>query len=424
MLERGFPREAWSLLAPGGDLARVAEAGLGDMGTAELTLAAGHFLGYLRSREGDVDYRGAAARVLAERGTPEQKDEALAFLVRSLAPGRPPRARSSRGSGRSGATPDGRGGPPSPCTTRNRPAHSRPLAGRSTHGVRAERRRAGRRDHSRRRGDRGPSGTPPRALGRGPRGETTPERSTRSSSRAGRRSSSASAERHPSSATRLAPTGHPGSTIRRLSFSGRAAPASGHEERRAELGVVFSDPRLWDRFWALAARDEWSLPPLVSLLPEDARTAWLSRWQTPSPGDGDPTLRARGESSSVRGSWSAGSSRAHPARRRIRSSGSCGARSWWARSSARIRVGAGRSGAVRGPPAISGASRRERPGTCWTRSSAPARAITKRPSSPWRRSAAAKPSGRVWRRRWPRPPATTTSPSPSSPTRRCGSACS
>jgi hypothetical protein len=74
-----------------------------------------------------------------------------------------------------------------------------------------------------------------------------------------------------------------------------AKAAARRSERAAGLGAVFSDRRLWDRFWALAARDRWSLAPLVALLPDDARTAWFARWQSPSPTDPDPVLRTRGE---------------------------------------------------------------------------------------------------------------------------------
>src|SRR5262249_49840554 len=71
--------------------------------------------------------------------------------------------------------------------------------------------------------------------------------------------------------------------------------AARRPERPAELGAVFADRRLWDRFWALSARDRWSLPALLALLPEEARTAWFARWQSPSPTDPDPALRTRAE---------------------------------------------------------------------------------------------------------------------------------
>jgi predicted Zn-dependent protease len=295
MLDRGFPREAWGLAAPGGDLARVAEAGLGDAGTAELALAADHFLRYLRVRDGDAEYWGAAARVLAERGNPEQKDEALAFLVRSLAAARST-AREvfsrhwsfARDAGMEGAvrralarraiaaTPGPwQGGAPAAFEQTVGEQVLETSADGEPSGVRAVRLPAlwvadlVRRDEA----EALYSFLEPRwvTLFERVRGTTAVLRD----------------------APRLDWTPWLDDPAALLLWS-RAA--SGREERRAELGTVFSDRRLWDRFWALAARDHWSLPPLVDLLPEDARTAWFSRGQSPSPGDGDPGLRARGES--------------------------------------------------------------------------------------------------------------------------------
>jgi len=45
-----------------------------------------------------------------------------------------------------------------------------------------------------------------------------------------------------------------------------------------ELAEVMAERRLWDRFWALAAR-RWEARPLVAALPEQARAAWFGFWE-------------------------------------------------------------------------------------------------------------------------------------------------
>jgi hypothetical protein len=45
-----------------------------------------------------------------------------------------------------------------------------------------------------------------------------------------------------------------------------------------ELAEVMGERRLWDRFWALAAR-RWAPQPLVAALPEQARTDWFRFWE-------------------------------------------------------------------------------------------------------------------------------------------------
>jgi len=66
-------------------------------------------------------------------------------------------------------------------------------------------------------------------------------------------------------------------------------------ERIADVAPLLTERKRWDRFWALAARG-WDVAPLVSILPEDNRTAWFRLWQVPSPLDPDPILKARGQS--------------------------------------------------------------------------------------------------------------------------------
>jgi hypothetical protein len=62
----------------------------------------------------------------------------------------------------------------------------------------------------------------------------------------------------------------------------------------AELTPAFRDRARWNRLWALGACG-WKLTPLLEALPDDARQAWFRMWQQPSPLDADPLMRARGE---------------------------------------------------------------------------------------------------------------------------------
>lgn len=62
----------------------------------------------------------------------------------------------------------------------------------------------------------------------------------------------------------------------------------------AQLTPAFRDRARWNRLWALGACG-WKLTPLLEALPDDARQAWFRMWQQPSPLDADAQLRARGE---------------------------------------------------------------------------------------------------------------------------------
>ncbi|MGE5125381.1 MAG: hypothetical protein ACM3PV_03760, partial [Betaproteobacteria bacterium] len=73
-----------------------------------------------------------------------------------------------------------------------------------------------------------------------------------------------------------------------------AAGARRDPARVAQVASVMTERRLWDRLWALGAR-QWDVSPLVALLPDDARARWFRMWLSPSPVDRDPALRARGE---------------------------------------------------------------------------------------------------------------------------------
>ena len=66
--------------------------------------------------------------------------------------------------------------------------------------------------------------------------------------------------------------------------------AASRPEKPRELGEVMGERRLWDRFWALAAR-KWQAPPLVALLPQPVRNTWFAFWEPTLPAD--PVLVAR-----------------------------------------------------------------------------------------------------------------------------------
>ena len=69
--------------------------------------------------------------------------------------------------------------------------------------------------------------------------------------------------------------------------------------RLASIASVLSERRLWDRLWALGAK-QWDVAPIVAALPDDARAQWFRLWLVPSPGDPDPAVRARGEALGAR----------------------------------------------------------------------------------------------------------------------------
>ena len=293
LLDRGLPVEAWSLLAPGGDLSAVAAAGLGDAGTAELALAGNYFLRSLRAREADADYWNAAAQVLAERGQPEQKDEALAFLARSLsAPALKPEAFARLFSFARAAEME--------------VALRRALARRAIAAAPGPWQGAFPAAFEESVGDQ--------VVASGENGEPTGLQTVRLAplwvSDLVRRDDAEGlyAFLEPRWSSLFAQVHSTATIVRetpRLDWASWlddkaaialwARAASTRAGRRTELATVFSDRRRWNRFWALAARDQWDRLPLVALLPDDARTAWFSLWQSPSPRAADPTLRARGE---------------------------------------------------------------------------------------------------------------------------------
>ena len=69
-----------------------------------------------------------------------------------------------------------------------------------------------------------------------------------------------------------------------------ARAAAAHPGQVQALGEIMAERRLWDRFWALAARG-WSANTLVALLPEGPRTAWFRFWTGGA--SQDPVLQAR-----------------------------------------------------------------------------------------------------------------------------------
>jgi hypothetical protein len=299
LLDYGFPRQAFALVAPGGDLARVAESGLGPWGEAELALASGSFVRLLRHRAAEEDFRTTAARLLAERGRPEHREEVQAFVLGQVFP--PP------GTGRTGgdaalavwwpfvqeagmeapvraaiarrklaATP----GPWSPAA----PAAFVEAVGEAV---------VAQGDHA-----KGPAFVlPPVNL------DALWVRDLVRRDDASGLSSFLEARWQALVAQVRADTPL-GRDPRRLDWAawlddkdalttwahGIAVSAA----RVAEVASVLSERRRWDRLWALAAR-HWDMAPLVALLPEDARLTWFRQWQQPSPLDPDPVRRARGE---------------------------------------------------------------------------------------------------------------------------------
>ena len=80
----GHPRLAWKLL--GDTPAKVAQSGYTSGEQADLALVTGHFVGLLRQRLGDDEFRSAAAEMLRQSGRPEHKEEVQSFLVGQLFP--------------------------------------------------------------------------------------------------------------------------------------------------------------------------------------------------------------------------------------------------------------------------------------------------------------------------------------------------
>ncbi|PYQ22323.1 MAG: hypothetical protein DMF79_06175 [Acidobacteria bacterium] len=299
LLEYGYAQQAWSLASPAGSLAKVAESGLGAGGEAELALASGNFVRLLRHRAADEEFRAAAARVLAERGRPEQREEVQAFVLGQVFP--------LAGSGLAGgnaalaqwwsfAQEAGMEAPLRAAIARRRlaaspgpwlpepPAAFVEAVGEAVVGP----------------GDPGPG---PSVVLRPPPLEALWVRDLvrrddaaslwsflegRWTSLLGQVRADTPLGRDPQRLGWTAWLDDPAA----LALWARGAELS--PGRAALVAPVFAERRRWDRLWALAARN-WEVGPLVALLPEEARVVWFRQWQQPSPLDADPVRRARGQ---------------------------------------------------------------------------------------------------------------------------------
>ena len=291
LLELGLPRQAWVLLSPKGT--SLAETDLGASGQAEVALAAGRFLPLLRQRIGEEDFRSAAGSVLSERGRPEQREEVLAFLADQLQPATGPTSRRSVTLAQAWpfAQQAGLAEPlrvelarrllasrPGPWTTAPPESFVDGVAAviiEETRGVPSLARppldRLWVRDLvARDRADELWTFLAPRweALVAQVRAATPVDPNARYSDWR------AWLDRD---------------TLTLWVEGARRDPA-----RLASIASVLTERRLWDRLWALGAK-QWDVAPIVAALPDDARAQWFHLWLVPSPGDPDPAVRARGE---------------------------------------------------------------------------------------------------------------------------------
>lgn len=291
LLEVGLPHNALRLHSPNGDVQALAATRVPSDKQSELALLTGQFPRLLTARSGDADFLGTAASVLRHRGRPEHRDEVQGFLVgQLLQQGQPQGAALARwwpfvtSSGleanlrtalasawvihRPGPW---QGNPPLPFLAAA--GHDLVAAVSSPGGTtwtfrEPDLARLWARDLARRdRGDDLYTFMEPRwqelfAQVKGPR------------------ALDGSSERVPWAAWFDDPQVL-------LAWTGAAASRA---DRARELGEVLGDRRLWDRFWALAAR-KWQAAPLLALAPQPARSAWYGFW-TPAV-QGDLVLAAR-----------------------------------------------------------------------------------------------------------------------------------
>jgi hypothetical protein len=292
LLELGLPRQAWALLSLRGT-ARIAETDLGASGEAEVALAAGHFLPLLRQRFASEDFRSAAGSLLSERGWPEQKEEVLALLADEVLPPAPRTAR--RAITLEQAWPFAQ-----------QAGLAEPLKVELARRIVAAR--------------PGPwSAAVPESFvedvaavvvdeSRGSPALATPpldrlwvkelvarDRADDLWTFLAPRWEALLAEVR--SASRVDPNARYSDWRLWLDHDTLAAWAAGAQRdpaRVASIASVMTERRLWDRLWALGAK-QWDVGPLVAALPDDARAQWFRMWLTPSPVDPDPAVRARGE---------------------------------------------------------------------------------------------------------------------------------
>jgi hypothetical protein len=297
LLALGLPKQAFRLAVGSRGVTALAQSGLGSAGEAELALASGNLIAALNGRLGAEGFADAAARVLTERGRPEEKDEVLAWMTSQvLLPGTPP-ARSPQPAALRRVWPFARAAgmehalriavtrrliaeSPGPWQAQPSPTFAEAVA-EVVLGTNADSlvefhepplEALFVRDLVRRGNDEGLwAFLEPRW-----REVVTRVRSGLPVSRT----------------APIAPWAVWLNDPDTMAAFARAT--SLRPERVADLAALLADRRLWDRLWAAAARD-WNVGPLVSVLPEEARTAWFRNWQSPSALDPDPVLRARGE---------------------------------------------------------------------------------------------------------------------------------
>lgn len=298
----GLPQRAWRLATPTGDSARVDEGDLSDWELARLALANDRFVSLLAARADDEDYRQAAAQAFEEQARPEQREELLRFLEKRIFPATaaawpgdpaalrgwwsfaetvgledPLRAQMARRCLQANAGP----------WSAEAPAAFVAVVGRAVLVDGGEALAFQRPDLER------------LWLTHLTERERVEDVAAFVAARWDGLVAQALAE------TPLPPSSRPPDWVRWVKDSGAtrllARWLEGQPERRAQLGRVFTERRAWDRFWALAVREEgnrstWDVTPLLLAAPDEAREAWFRRWQSPSPDDPDPVLRARGES--------------------------------------------------------------------------------------------------------------------------------
>ncbi len=281
LLGYGFPQQAFTLVAPGGELARVAESGLGPGGEAELALASGNFVRLLRHRAGEEAFRTAAARLLAERGRPEQREEGQAFVLGQVFP--PPASGRTGGDAALAAwwpfvQEAGMEAPVRAALARRTLAATAgpwspepPAAFVESVGelVVAE-------------GDRAKG--PAFVLARPNLDALWVRDLVRRDDASGL--SSFLEARWQALVTQVRADTPLGRDPRRLDWASWlddkdalatwARGTAGSPARVAEVASVLSERRRWDRLWALAAR-QWEVAPLLALLPEEARLTRRAR---------------------------------------------------------------------------------------------------------------------------------------------------
>ncbi|HLE83866.1 MAG TPA: hypothetical protein VJG13_05960, partial [Thermoanaerobaculia bacterium] len=297
LLELGLPAQAWSLAVAGRGVAALPDSGLGAWGEADLALASGHFLAALKARIDDESFRDSAARVLNERGRPETKEEVHSWLLSQVLPSGPPPARAPVASALRRLWPFAQAAgmeaglrlaiarrltalTPGPWQAQATPTLLEAVAETAV-STDADGRAQFR--------------EPPldalhvRDLVRRGRDEALwAFLEPRWREVAARVRSVAPVSKEAPVVSWAAWLGD------KDAMSAFARAAALRPERLADIGGLLAERRLWDRLWAVAARN-WNMGPLVAVLPEEARTAWFRHWQSPSPLDPDPVLRARGE---------------------------------------------------------------------------------------------------------------------------------